>query len=107
MSEMSGQEYYDHDDHDNNDNNDDRYIMIKCVFVCLSWKIITSHFRAKWAVDRLWPSDYDDEEDDDCDCDWARVVLCLWRRFYAWPVTEDEDFNTHCDGWDSKVRRNT
>ena len=36
---MSGQDNYDNDDHDNNDNNDnndDRYIMMKCVFVCLS-----------------------------------------------------------------------
>ena len=35
---MSGHDNYDNDDHDNNDNNDnndDRYILMKCVFVCL------------------------------------------------------------------------
>ena len=31
-------------------NNDDIYIMMKCVFVCLSQKMITSHFRAEREV---------------------------------------------------------
>ena len=46
-----GDHYEDHDnnngdgDVDNNDD-DDIYIMMKCVSVCVSRKIITSHFRA-------------------------------------------------------------
>ena len=56
---------------------DDKYIMMQCLCVCLSQKIITSHFQAErrrrevsgplglLAVGRLWPSDNDDEDDDD------------------------------------------
>ena len=39
---------YDADYDDDNDNDDDDiYIMMKCVSVCVSRKIITSHFRAE------------------------------------------------------------
>ena len=34
-------------DSDNDDDGGDIYIMMKCVSVCLSRKIITSHFRAE------------------------------------------------------------
>ena len=36
----------DGDDGGDDDGDDDMYIMMKCVCVCLSRKIITSHFRA-------------------------------------------------------------
>ena len=35
------------DDGDDDGDDDDMYIMMKCVCVCLSRKIITSHFRAE------------------------------------------------------------
>ena len=65
---MSGD---DNDDHVN-DCSDDIYIMMKCLSVCASRKIITSHFRAEChrrEVSRLLgqpcPSDDDDDDNDD------------------------------------------
>ena len=50
------------------DDDDDIYIMMQCLCICLSRKIITSHFRAECQrrkVSGLWPSNDDDDDDDD------------------------------------------
>ena len=39
-------------DDDDDDDDGDMYIMMKCVFVCVSRKIITSHFQAEREVSR-------------------------------------------------------
>ena len=65
------------------------YIMMKCVFVCLSQKMITSHFWAeRWRrkvsrpLGRSWPSDDDgvgdcDGADDEGGGNWGSEVEVL------------------------------